>query len=219
MRIHNTKPAAIYPHRDPVLSIDWIVDMSRAVRAHTILQVWDALFRTVGATFWAQNVGAWITMTNEPDNIKALLSGQFETWQIRGVQQKVLASATGPRGIFSVNGSEWHEARAMIRPSFVRNQIADLKCTDRHVEMFVERVPRDGTGLDLQELFYLITMTLHTALVVLDAGEEAGCAGEDEGRNCRAGGPAADVGGAQGAEISQHGAERRCEGIFAYTER
>ncbi|KAK7415208.1 hypothetical protein QQX98_006055 [Neonectria punicea] len=162
MRIHNTKPAAVYPHRDPVLGIDWIVDMGRVVRAHTILQVWDALFRTVGTTFWAQNVGAWIVMTNEPDNVKTLLSGQFETWQIRGVRQKVLALATGPKGIFSVNGPEWHEARAMIRPSFVRNQIADLECTDRHVEMFLERVPRDGTRVDLQELFYLFTMDVAT---------------------------------------------------------
>ncbi|KPM36510.1 hypothetical protein AK830_g10070 [Neonectria ditissima] len=162
MRIHGTKPAAVYPHRDPILGTDWLVDMGRAVRAHTILQVWDSLFGSVGATFWAQNVGAWIVMTNEPDNVKALLSGQFETWQIRGVRQKVLSLATGPRGIFSVNGAEWHEARAMIRPSFVRNQIADLECTDRHVDKFVERVPRDGRRVDLQELFYMFTMDVAT---------------------------------------------------------
>lgn len=162
MRIHNTQPAVTYPHRDPILGTDWITDMLKAVRAYKILQVWDSLFGTVGNTYWAQNIGAWIIMTNEPDNVKALLSGQFDTWQILGVRQKVIQLAVGPRGIFSVNGGEWHEARAMIRPSFVRNQIADMECTDRHVDNFLNRIPRDGGKVDLQELFYLFTMDIAT---------------------------------------------------------
>ncbi|KAH7020103.1 cytochrome P450 [Ilyonectria destructans] len=162
MRIHNTQPAITYPHREPILGTDWITDMLKAVRAYKILQVWDSLFDTVGSTYWAQNIGTWIIMTNEPDNVKALLSGQFDNWQILGVRQKVLQLAVGPRGIFSVNGGEWHEARAMIRPSFVRNQIADMECTDRHVDNFLERVPRDGGKVDLQELFYLFTMDVAT---------------------------------------------------------
>jgi cytochrome P450 len=158
MRIHKCHPAPIYPHRDPLLGTDWITSMSRALKSHTILQVWDRLFHTVGNTFWVQNIGAWILMTNEPENIKALLSTQFETWPIGGIRQKALIMAVGPRGIFSVNGREWQMARGMIRPSFVRNQIADLECTDRHVENFLGRIPRDGGNLDLQELLYMFTM-------------------------------------------------------------
>ncbi|KAH7176635.1 cytochrome P450 [Dactylonectria macrodidyma] len=162
MRIHNTQPAAVYPHRDPILGTDWITDMVKAVRSHKVLQVWDSLFYTVGSTFWAQNVGTWIVMTNEPDNVKALLSGQFDRWQILGIRQKVTQLAVGPRGIFSVNGGEWHEARGMIRPSFMRNQIADMECTDRHVDNFLRKIPRDGARVDLQELFYLFTMDVAT---------------------------------------------------------
>ncbi|CAM1501817.1 Fc.00g038010.m01.CDS01 [Cosmosporella sp. VM-42] len=162
MRIHKCQPAAVFPHRDPFLGIDWISNMVKAVRSFTILQVWDRYFHTIGNTFWAQNVGDWILMTNEPENVKALLQSQFETWPIGGLRQKVLIMALGPRGIFSVNGKEWHTARSMIRPSFVRNQIADLECTDRHVENFLERIPRDGGKVDLQDLFYLFTMDVST---------------------------------------------------------
>ncbi|KAI8681645.1 hypothetical protein NCS55_00416800 [Fusarium keratoplasticum] len=162
MRVYDTQPAPVYPHRDRLLGTDWIVDMSKAISSHSILQLWDGLFSSVGNTFWAKNVGAWILMTNEPENVKALLSGQFETWQIAGVRQTAMVLALGPKAIFSVNGHAWHDARAMMRPSFVRNQIADLECTERHVEAFLDRIPRDGQPVDLQELLYMFTMDIST---------------------------------------------------------
>ncbi|KAM5381971.1 hypothetical protein ACJZ2D_002759 [Fusarium nematophilum] len=162
MRTHGTQPAPLYPHRDPILGTDWIVDLSKAFRSYTVLQVWHDLFWSVGNTYWAQNIGTWIVMTNEPENVKALLSSHFESWHILGLRQQAMVLALGPRAIFSVNGQAWHESRAMIRPSFVRNQIADLECTDRHVEAFLTRIPRDGSLVDLQELFYLFTMDVAT---------------------------------------------------------
>ncbi|KAM0414617.1 hypothetical protein ACHAPT_013536 [Fusarium lateritium] len=162
MRVHDAKPAPVYPHRDRLLGTDWIVDMSKAMSSHSVLQVWDGLFSSLGNTFWAKNVGVWIIMTNEPDNVKALLSSQFEAWHIAGVRQTAMVLALGPRAIFSVNGHAWHDARAMMRPSFVRNQIADLECTERHVEAFLNRIPRDGQAVDLQELLYMFTMDIST---------------------------------------------------------
>ncbi|KAL6361501.1 hypothetical protein LRP88_04970 [Fusarium phalaenopsidis] len=162
MRVHDTQPAPVYPHRDRLLGTDWIVDMSKAISSYSILQFWDGLFSSVGNTFWVKTVGAWIIMTNEPENVKALLSGQFETWQIAGVRQTAMVLALGPKAIFSVNGHAWHDARAMMRPSFVRNQIADLECTERHVEAFLDRIPRDGQPVDLQELLYMFTMDIST---------------------------------------------------------
>lgn len=161
-RINKCQPAPIYPHRDPLLGIDWITSTLRTIRNHTLLQTWDNLFRTVGDTFWVQNIGAWIVMTNEPENIKAILSSDFESWKIGGLRQKVPIMAIGPKGIFSVNGKEWHDARAMIRPSFVRNQIADLECTDRHVENFLRQIPKNGERVDLQQLLYMFTIDIST---------------------------------------------------------
>ena len=161
-RTNNCKPAPVYPHRDPILGIDWITSTLRSIETHTLLQRWDHLFQTIGSTFWVQNIGAWIVMTSEPENFKAILSSDFETWKIAGLRQKMPIMAIGPNGIFSVNGQEWHDARAMIRPTFVRNQIADLECTDRHVENFLNRIPKDQARVDLQELLYMFTMDVAT---------------------------------------------------------
>jgi cytochrome P450 len=162
MRLRGCKPAAMYPHRDRLLGTDWVVDMMRAARANKILQTWDGLFKNVANTFWVHNVGSWIVTTNEPDNVKALLATDFDAWVIGSVRQSFALLALGRHAIFSVNGPEWHTARAMIRPSFVRNQIADLECTDRHLENFLARVPRDGGDVDLQDLLFRFMMDIST---------------------------------------------------------
>jgi hypothetical protein len=162
MRTHGCKPGVPYPHRDRILGIDWVTDMVKAVNNHSVLQEFDRLFRELGDTYVASPIGTRLVMTSDPENVKALLATQFESWPIGGVRQSFALLVLGRHAIFSVNGPEWHQARALIRPSFVRNQIADLECTDRHVDNFLARVPRDGSRVDLQKLFYMFTMDVST---------------------------------------------------------
>ena len=158
-RIYGTKPAAVYPHRDPILGLDWLFVILNAIRANRLLEVWHKSFAHVGAnTFWHLTTGSWIMFTCEPENLKTILSTRFEDWILAGVRKQSTAKTLGPHSIFSVNGKEWQDARALIRPSFTRNQIADLECQDRHVESFLARIPRDGSVVELQNLFYLLTM-------------------------------------------------------------
>ena len=156
-RIHATKPAAIYPHRDPV-GIDWVVKMVGAIKSGTLLDDLDEIINSFGGTFWHLATGSWILFTNEPDNLKAMLSTRFEEWPIGGVRQRTTQLTVGPHAIFSVNGKEWQSARSLIRPSFTRNQITDLECQGRHVERFLDRIPKDGSAVELQNLLYLFTM-------------------------------------------------------------
>lgn len=162
MRIHKTQPAIVYPHSDPVLGLDWLRLMKASLATNSVLETWHGIFTRIGPTYWHLSIGSWTLMTNEPDNVKAMLSAQFDTWPIGGTRQQTTTLALGPHAIFSANGAEWAGARALIRPSFVRNQIADLECTDRHVENFLRRVPRDGGKVDLQPLLYMLTMDLST---------------------------------------------------------
>lgn len=157
-RIYGTKPAIVYAHREPILGIDWLLDMVKAIKDNQLLEVWHERFAHVGNTFWHLSTGSWMVLTNEPENMKAVLSTNFEDWPIGGVRQKTTLLTVGPHSIFSVNGKEWQNARALIRPSFTRNQIADLECQDRHIERFLDRIPRDGSVVELQNLFYLLTM-------------------------------------------------------------
>ncbi|PHH93001.1 hypothetical protein CDD83_2490 [Cordyceps sp. RAO-2017] len=167
MRLHGARPGAVYPHRDPLLGSDWVRLMLRAMRSDSLLETWHRLFtQTVGHTFWVQLVGGRVLMTCEPDNVKAVLSGQFEAWPIGGVRLRSIGFVLGPHAIFTSNGADWARQRALIRPTFVRNQIADLECTDRHVENLLARlrssVANGDAKLDLQPLLYMFTMDTST---------------------------------------------------------
>ena len=53
------------------------------------------------------------------------------------------------------DGKRWEQARALIKPTFARTQIADLHLAAyaTHVRKFINLIPRDGSTVDLQPLF------------------------------------------------------------------
>ncbi|PFH57824.1 hypothetical protein XA68_14531 [Ophiocordyceps unilateralis] len=163
MRLRGASPAAVYPHRDPILGIDWVRLVLRALADDTVLEWWHQLFtQSAATTFWFNGMGSWMLMTCEPENFRAILQGQFNSWPIEGLRKQTIASVIGSRSIFSTNGPEWAHARSMMRPTFVRNQIADLECLDRHVDNFLARLRPGGSKVDLQALFYMFTMDTST---------------------------------------------------------
>ncbi|RFU80474.1 hypothetical protein TARUN_1736 [Trichoderma arundinaceum] len=161
-RVNGCKVGTVYPHRDPILGLDLLRVSVKALKEHQLLQKWDELLNAYGGTYWCNALGKWMVITSEPENVKALLSTDFEDWPMKSLRQKIGILTLGPHAIFSVNGPEWQHARAMIRPSFVRNQIADLECTDRHVSNFLTKLPRDGSRFDIDKLLYYFTMDVST---------------------------------------------------------
>ncbi|KAL5086822.1 cytochrome P450 [Trichoderma sp. SZMC 28011] len=161
-RVNGCKPANVYPHRDPILGLDILRISVKALKEYKLLELWDKLLNTYNGTYWFSSTGKWMLITSEPENFKTLLSTKFEDWPMKSLRQQVSILTLGPYSIFAVNGPEWQHTRAMIRPSFVRNQIADLECTDRHVENFLARLPRDGSKFDIDKLLYHFTMDVST---------------------------------------------------------
>ncbi|KAK5991185.1 Cytochrome P450 monooxygenase pspC [Cladobotryum mycophilum] len=161
-RINGCQPTRVFPHKDPILGIDLLKIMLKAVKEHRILDTWDEHFAKYGKTHWENATGNWYLLTTEAENAKAILSSQFENFSILSTRQKTTDLILGPKSIFSANGAEWQHSRAIIRPSFVRNQLADLECTDRHVDNFLAKIPMDGSSFDIDKLLYWFTMDVST---------------------------------------------------------
>lgn len=161
-RANGCEPAAVYPHKDPIMGFDWMKSVLKASEETRLIEFFLDHFNDIGNTFWFNAGGDWTLMTNEPENVKAILSTQFNVWPIQGLRKTTAVVTLGPKAVFSTNGKEWQHARAVMRPSFVRNQLADLECTDRHVENFLAKLKLDGSKLDLQPLFFLFTMDVST---------------------------------------------------------
>jgi len=153
---------ATYPHKDPVLGLDAFVEALRALSNHTLLNLYTRRFASSGNTYYTIVLGKWLLMTNEVDNVKAILGTKMDDWPIDGPRLLSVLPVLGPNSIFTSNGEAWHTARAMLRPAFVRDQVADLKCFDRHIRNMLAAVPADGTAFDMQSLLFDMTMDSST---------------------------------------------------------
>ncbi|BCS10873.1 hypothetical protein ALUC_40213A [Aspergillus luchuensis] len=99
------------------------------------------------------------------ENIQAAKSHRFlELIQHRFQRDYGLGSriATfGPllgHGIFTSDGEHWAQSRAMVRPSFVKDQIADLEKLEELMQCLLALIPTDGSTVDLQDFFFCYTL-------------------------------------------------------------
>lgn len=154
--------AVAIQHKDPILGIDAFLKGLAALREFRLPQHFSALFERHGQTYYSKALGRWILMTNEPENIKTVLGTNMPDWPIDGPRLFAALPVLGPRSIFTTNGQEWHAARTMMRPAFVRDQVSDLECFGRHTDNFLTLIPRDGSTFDIQELLLHLTMDSST---------------------------------------------------------
>ncbi|KAI8957627.1 cytochrome P450 52E1 [Daldinia sp. FL1419] len=150
-------PPPLFPN-DP-LGLRFLSFAARHIKSNSLLEAWSTQFRTLGHTFKHRVFpGPRDTiMTDEPDNIRAVLSTQFDDWDLPQLRIKAFLPVLGHYSIFTSNGDSWRKARATLRPAFVRDQVADLRCLDRHVMKLIQTIPRDGSRFDLQAMFSMLT--------------------------------------------------------------
>jgi hypothetical protein len=61
-------------------------------------------------------------------------------------------------GIFTADGKDWQHSRAMLRPNFVKDQVADLRSFEDHIQDLLKLIPRDGSTVELQQIFRRSTL-------------------------------------------------------------
>lgn len=98
-----------------------------------------------------------VISTIEPENVKTILATKFQDYSLGKGRQEVFGPIFGD-GIFTQDGKGWERSRALIRPNFVRQQVADLDMFESHVGHLIKAIPRNGSTIDLQDLFFSLTM-------------------------------------------------------------
>ncbi|PBP19535.1 cytochrome P450 52A1 [Diplocarpon rosae] len=157
-RNHGCKPIPRFPHRDPILGLDVFWENAKLARDGGFLERVQSRYTQMGRyTFTQLFFGDAFIHTAEPANIKAVLATQFHDFELPP-RRKAAFGPTFGHGIFTTDGKEWETSRALLRPNFTRSQVGDLVTFERHIEKLIQRIPRDGSTVDLQELFFMLTM-------------------------------------------------------------
>jgi cytochrome P450 len=161
MREFHCKPIPKSPNWDPVLGIDFLIKRMRAVRSHSWLKFSSDYFSSLGLnTFEINILRNKIIFTIEPENLKVIHMDNFKSWGLSPNRKKRVVPLIG-HGVFTNDGHEWQKSRKLLRPSFEHSQLEDVGHLERQTQRFIDSIPKDGSVVDLQPLFY--TFSLNTA--------------------------------------------------------
>jgi cytochrome P450 len=101
-------------------------------------------------------MGQVFVNTIDPEIIKSVLATNFKDF---GLGKRI--ESFGPllgNGIFTSDGVQWEHSRSLVRPNFSRAQVADLGNFETHIRHLIAKIPRDGSTVDLQKLFFQLTL-------------------------------------------------------------
>ncbi|KAL9046879.1 MAG: hypothetical protein Q9214_000405 [Letrouitia sp. 1 TL-2023] len=100
----------------------------------------------------------------DPQNLEVVLSTNFQDYGF-GVRHGVFSPLLG-EGIFTQEGPAWKHSRELLRKQFVRAQYQNLDHFREHVDNLLACLPDSGGIIDLQPLFFKLTLDTTTALLL-----------------------------------------------------
>jgi cytochrome P450 len=116
---------------------------------------WD----TLGVkTYIMRLFGEEIVFTIEPRNIQAVLATKFKDFSLGDLRKEAFHTLLGD-GIFTLDGKGWEHSRALLRPQFSREQVADVELLDVHVTRLLKLMLGKGSEpVDLQPWIFDLTL-------------------------------------------------------------
>ena len=153
--------------KDP-LGISTMRQALRATKEERQPQFIIACMDSVGKnihTVQTKVMGADLTLTRDPENVKAMFANQSADWDIGAARARAFMPYLGI-GIFTSRGEAWRHSRALVRPQFAHNEISDIDLEERHVQAMLDVLPVGQDGwtkeVNLQPLFYNFTLDTST---------------------------------------------------------
>jgi cytochrome P450 len=137
----------------------------KAIKSHRLLPFMAHSFKEVEAhTRHHVVLGTEWLITQDPENVKAVLSTNFGEWSIGQQRIKEMSSFLG-YGIFVNEGAEWKHSREMLRPCFEKKLVANTQVLERHTQRLFALLPQDGQTVDLQPFLHDLAMDIATDLL------------------------------------------------------
>lgn len=151
VREHGCKPPT-HSVSHGLFGLGMAVELAKSGPEHRFLELIRGWHQSYGPTFKARVVNRNLIFTVEPKNVQTALALKFKDFGIGSARIDALRPLMG-QGIFGVDGSKWEHARALLRPNFSRTRINDTELYESHVAELIDRIPRDGSTVDLLPLF------------------------------------------------------------------
>ena len=153
------QPPNTYPHKDPILGLDFFLNTANAIRKNRLLPELTRRYMTLGHTFQSISLGTSSISSAEPENVKAVFSSRFDDWGVEPWRLPALMPACG-RGFLTTDGAAWEYSKGLLSPSFHKSSAVALPSLESHLKKLIDQIPRDGSTIDLQPLLYKLVSIL-----------------------------------------------------------
>lgn len=108
-------------------------------------------------------------VTAEPENIKAILTTQFNDYGKGEPFHQDWKAFLGD-SIFTTDNEEWHNSRQLIRPQFIKDRVSDLETFEEHVQILLNKMTEAGRNsngsqgkeFDVSDMFFRYTLDAAT---------------------------------------------------------
>ncbi|CAD6445429.1 3b8f7eed-1997-42f7-9c71-b2036d479420 [Sclerotinia trifoliorum] len=143
--------AVKYKHLDPFFGFDLLSKKIQYTKAGNLLALDDELFAKYGKTLHTLFFGRNHWMTMDPLLIQTVAATEADKFGSAPSNRKPAGPLLGD-GAFTTDGHMWKRSRELLQPVFSRSQVSQLSGLKSHMERFLERIPRDGSTIDIQPL-------------------------------------------------------------------
>ena len=153
--IKNTPQLNSFPEN--IFGVNIVRENLKALRELRFLANLQERLLKHGNTVYIRVFFTTMYSTIEPENVKAMMAVNFKDWSLGARRIDAFTPLLG-QGIFTTDGAAWQHSRELLRPNFTRSQVGDLPTFETHVDQLIKAIPRDGSTVDLQDLFFQLTM-------------------------------------------------------------
>jgi cytochrome P450 len=138
--------------KDWLLGLDFVYEQIVNIKKNRRNASMRELHAQYGATFQSKFYGSRKIHSIDPQNVQAVMSANFKSWGVQPLRLFAFKPLIG-QGIMGTDGYLWEHSRALLKPAFARKEISDLPAFEVHVQNMLNKIPRDGSTVDLRPLF------------------------------------------------------------------
>lgn len=161
--VHGYRATKKYPHKDPFLGLDLFFKTGKLFEENRYLPDLLERYSKLGRTFETNLLGSRSINTIEPQNLQTIYVSKFKDWGVQPVRLPAQEPFCG-RGFITTDGPQWERSRTLLKPSFNRANI-DLGELERGLQSALNKIPKDGSTVDLQPLFLQLVSPLAANLL------------------------------------------------------
>ena len=137
---------------DPFLGLGYKIQDANSAKQWKTLADGEILHRKYGPTYRESSIFGTTIKTASEENIHTIFGLKAKEWGVKPFRYEGFRPFCG-EGVLSTDGPAWERSRTLLRPFFYKSNISDLTTFEHSVEQLLERLPRDGSTVDLVPLF------------------------------------------------------------------